>query len=410
MKYTNTVEIRDRRGVIRQQANDLIAQARKEVRLLTDEEQATLEAIKKEAQELDDEERAIVDALNAVENPVPETREEGEMNKNTTSNTRMEKRFSLLGAINAIANNQPLDDVSRAVIAAGAEEARRAGIAAQGQIQIPMNTEQRDIVSVTSEGEDLVPTDIWDIVTPLRARNVLAQAGARMYTNLVGNVQIPVMGATNVTWEGEIAPAKDGAPTFTHKTLSPKRLTAYIDVSKTLLHQTQSIDVEMALRNDLIAAINAKIEETVLGSAAGSATQPAGILSIVTPETVSDFADIVNLESEVDEANVVGDCAYVLSNKAKAAMRSMIKGTNGTGMVYENGEVDGTRAYNTSNVAAKNYIYGDWSNLVIGAFGGIDLIVDPYTKATENQIRIVVNFNVDAAVLREDAFVAGAFE
>ena len=96
-----------------------------------------------------------------------------------------------------------------------------------------------------------------------------------------------------------------------------------------------------------------------------------------------------------------------MSNKAKAALRCMLKGTNATGMVYENGEVDGTKAFNTSNVSGTQYVFGDFSNLAIGSWGGVDLTVDPYTKAADGQIRLVVNMYVDAAILREEAFVTG---
>ena len=78
-----------------------------------------------------------------------------------------------------------------------------------------------------------------------------------------------------------------------------------------------------------------------------------------------------------------------------------------TQLVYENGSVDGTVALNTSNVAGKNYVYGDFSNLSIGAWGGVDLTVDPYTKAGDGMIRIVVNMYVDAKVLRKEAFATG---
>ena len=333
-----------------------------------------------------------------------ETVEEEKENKDyKRSNITMNKNFSLVKAIRSIANNSPLDDVTLAVINAGQEENRKSGVNAQGQIQLP--TEERATVTVTAEGEDVVATDLFDILTPLRAKNVLVNAGARFMGNLVGNVQVPIMSKSNVTWEGETATASDGAPSFTHKTLSPKRLTAFIDISKQMIAQ-DSIGVENAIRQDLVNAINSKIEETVLGTAAGTTTQPEGIFHAVTATSVANFADVCDKESDVEDANVLGECAYVMSNKAKSAMRSMIKGTNATGMVYENGEVDGTKAYNTSNVTGVKYVYGDFSNLAIGSWGGVDLTVDPYTKAADGQIRLVVNMFVDAVVLRPEAFAA----
>ena len=98
---------------------------------------------------------------------------------------------------------------------------------------------------------------------------------------------------------------------------------------------------------------------------------------------------------------------YILSNKAKAALRAMAKGAKSTELVYENGEVDGTKAYNTSNVPASNYLFGDMSSLVIGTWSGLDLIVDPYTQAAKGAVRLVVNMYVDFGVARPETLVAG---
>lgn len=399
---SNSLEIKDARNQLKTRALEIIDTCKKEVRDLTQEETDELETIKAQIKEKDDELRELQERLDNLNFEEVEERKEDNNKSNITE--KMNKRFSLLKAIRSIANNQPLDDVSLAVINAGKEEARKAGVNAQGQIQLP--TEERASVTVTAEGEDVVATELFDILTPLRARNVLVQAGAKFLTNLVGNVQYPTMTKSNVTWEGETASASDGAPTFGHVTLSPKRITAYVDVSKMLIAQ-DSIGVENAIREDLIKAVNAKIEETVLGDAAGTTTKPEGIFKTIEPDAVADYAGICDKEADVEDANVYGDCVYIMSNKAKAALRCMLKGTNATGMVYENGEVDGTKAFNTSNVSGKQYVYGDFSNLAIGSWGGVDLTVDPYTKAADGQIRLVVNMYVDAAILREEAFVTG---
>lgn len=399
----NSVEIQDARAQLKKRALEIIDNCKKEVRDLTDAETQELDSIKSQIKEKDEELRDLKERLDNL-NFEEEEKEERTENNKSINTEKMNKRFSLVKAIRSIANNQPLDDVTMAVIKEGQEEARKAGVNAQGQIQLP--TEERATVTVTAEGEDVVATELFDILTPLRAKNVLVQAGAKFLSNLVGNLQVPIMTKSNVTWEGETASAQDGAPTFSHVTLSPKRLTAYIDISKQMIAQ-DSIGVENALREDLVKAINAKLEETILGSAAGTTTKPEGMFNALTATSVSDFAGICDLEADIEDANVYGDCVYIMSNKAKSALRSMIKGTNGTGMVFENGEVDGTKAFNTSNVSGKQFVYGDFSNLAIGSWGGVDLTVDPFTKAGDGQIRIVVNMYVDAKILREEAFAAG---
>lgn len=212
------------------------------------------------------------------------------------------------------------------------------------------------------------------------------------------------MGAGNVTWEGETASAKDAGYTFGSKKLSPKRLTAYVDISKQFLVQ-DSKSAEALIRMDLINAINSKLESTILGSEQGTTTKPEGIFYTAEGLSVVDsYEDIADFEASIEDANVNGECKYIMSNKAKAAYRTMQK-ANGTGFVYENGAIDGTTVLNTSNVADKNVAYGDWSNLAIGHWGAIDLVIDPYTKAADGQVRLVINAYFDAKVLRPEAIV-----
>ena len=424
----NSLEIKDKKNQLKIRANEIIDLCKKEVRDLTKEEEDEITNIKDQISTLNNELKALEDRLanlkfdedekedepeqKSNEENTPSNEDEDKEKDNKSSNIRntMKKSFSLVKAIRSIANNQQLDEVSAAVIAKGNEEARKAGISVQGQIQLP--TETRATVTVAAEGEDIVATDLFDILTPLRAKNVLAKAGAKFMGGLVGNVQIPVMGAENVGWAGEIADAADGAGTFSNVTLTPKRLTAYIDISKQLIAQ-DSIDVENAIRQDLINAINGKLEETILGSGDGKAggltiVAPIGMQNGVTPTSVATFADVCDVEAEIEDANVIGECVYVMSNKAKAALRAMAKGSKSTQLVYENGTVDGTTALNTSHLGSgKTYIYGDFSNLAIGSWGGVDLTVDPYTKAAAGQVRIVVNAFFDAAKLRDNAFAFG---
>ena len=167
-----------------------------------------------------------------------------------------------------------------------------------------------------------------------------------------------------------------------------------------------SKDAEALIRQDIVNAINSKLESTILGSAAGTTTQPAGIFnSSEELPTIASYADVCNLESEIEDANVNGECVYVMSNKAKAAFRNMAKSAKSTQLVMEGGQIDGTEVYNTSNVEGKNVAYGDFSNLAIGQWGAVDLTVDPYTQASNGKVRLVINAFFDAKVLRDGAIV-----
>ena len=374
----------------------------------TEDKEVQEETVEKSDEEVVDEDKDK-DKDNDVEgeDKEEETRS-ARTHKHININTMKEQRFSLLKAIRNVAENRQLDNVTAAVCNEGMKEMRAAGLNTVGQIYIP-TMETRAAVSVASEGVDVVATDLYDIIEPLRAKNVLVQAGAKFYTGLTNNAQIPVMTGSNVNWAGETAAATDGNVLFNNVTLTPKRLTAYVDISKMLLAQ-DSIGVENAIRQDLINAINSKLESTILGKGAKSATTPAGIFNGKTPTKVTDFEGLVGLEAKVEEANVLGGISYIASPSARASFRNMMKGSRGTAqLAYTDGTLDGTPVYSTSNVEAKTFVVGDFSNLAIGSWGGLDIVVDNYTQAVNGMIRLVVNAYFDAALIRPEAFQYGTF-
>ena len=386
----NSVEIMDKKQQLKDEANSILDNCKQEIRMLNPDEENKLNDIKQELNNLNQELRSLEET---VELP---------KEINIKNNKKMtEKNFSLINAIRSVANNKALDEVSQAVVECGQEEMRKAGLNYVGQIQLP-NEEYRTI-TVATEHDDVIATDMFDVVKPLNAKNVLIQAGAKYLTGLVGDVQYPVMSNINTTWEGETAAAQDGTPTFTNVKLSPKRLTTVVPISKQFLLQ-DSVGAENAIREEIINAINSKLEATILGSAAGSTTQPAGIFyTATTLDAITNFADLCDMESDVEDANVYGEMKYIMSPKAKAALRGMAKTGTANGLVYESGEVEGTPALSTSNVKNYNIAYGDWSNYIIAQWGNIDLTVDNITLAASGQVRLVVNAYFDAKPLRSAA-------
>ena len=280
---------------------------------------------------------------------------------------------------------------------------------AENKKSVIVNAETR-AVQVTGENgvhDQVVETEITGILEPLYANSVLTKLGARWYTGLpMGDVQIPVMGKSTVKWEGETDEADATGNAFTTVKLQPKRLSAYVDISKQLIAQ-DTIGVENAIRRDLVNALNDKLEATLFGNGEATSEQPAGLFHDVTETNVDDFAGLCAFEAGVENQNVYGQMKYVLNPSAKATFRCMIKGTNATGMVYENGEMDGIETYVTTNVASKKFIYGDFSNLVVGSWGNIEITVDPYTQATKGCVRLIINAYFDFKPARTVAFAYG---
>ena len=348
---------------------------------------------------------------NETEDEMPEDDKE-QRNNQTIISTNMTKKFSLIKAINDVTNNRSLDEVAKEVVRKGVEEMRKSGLAIAGSIQLPvMETENEEmrangvLAQTAGAGMENIATEKLDILEPLRANMVMSQAGATYLTGLVGNISIPAYTGSNVAWAGEVAAAANGAGDWSEIKLQPHRLTAYVDVSKEFLLQ-DSNDAEAMLRRDIIAAIGNKLEATILGADAGTDEKPAGLFDGVTAMTTAvKFADIVDAEAELDAANVSGAYTYILSPKAKAALRTLSKDSGSGRFVLEDGEIEGSKALVSSNVVAKGLVVGDFTDYVSAQWGAIDLVVDNYTKATEGKVRLVVNAYFDAKPRRSTSFI-----
>ena len=385
----NSLELIDHKEQLKIQAESILSGAEKESRKLTDDESANYNKLIEEIEKADEELRQINNTI--------------QIDNNNKQIRKMEK-FSLLKAINAVVNNKPLDERRAEMVNAGVTEMRKAALTYDGQIQLPVE-ERADVqATVATAGMEAVAEDRLNILEPLRANLVMAKAGATFMTGLVGNVAIPAYSGTSVGWEGEVAPAKDGAGTFSEIKLTPKRLTAVYDVSKQFLIQ-DSVSAEAMLRADIVKAISNELEATILGDTAGSATKPAGMFNGASAATLT-YDGTVDMEEELEEANVNGELSYIVSPKAKAALRKAKKGENG--FVMEDGEVNGIKVLCTS--AAKGVVLGNFSEYVIAQWGAIDLTVDPYSQAANGKVRLVINAYFDAKPRRSEAFVAGVVE
>lgn len=386
----NSLTLTDKKEQLKIKAESLLSEAKKESRKLTVDEESEYNDLCKQIADVDNELRDLNNKLN-----------------NKETKTMKKENFSLLKAVRAIANNQTLDERSQEVVNAGIAEMRKSGQSYSGQIVLPVEERATVVAGTATKGQEIVAEDKLNILAPLRDALVLSAAGANFMTGLVGNVSIPTYSGSTVGWAGEVDAASDGAGTFGEVELSPKRLTAYVDISKQFLIQ-DSVSAEALLRKDIVDALSNKLESTILGAVAGDATKPAGLFAGVTADTAAiTFADILKMEQTLEEKNVGGNIKFIASPAAKAVLRTTAVGGTKSDlrMLMEGNEIDGISTLVTNGMASKGLILGNFNDLVIGQWGGIDLTVDPYTQAANGKIRLVVNAYFDAKPQRADSFV-----
>lgn len=364
----NTLEIKESLLNLRSELKGIISGGEVEKRELKEEELSRMAEIRNEIQTLEGE--------------LAKKEEENRKNNIEIKNKEM-KEIRLFDLVKAVADGN-VSDEQRAFVKNGNTIQYHSAIQA----------------AVSGQGQENVAEEKKGLDVAIRNASVLNKIGATWFGNAVGDISIPRYAGSNVGWKGEVDAADDGASGFTETVLSPKRLTAYIDISRTFLAQ-DSNDAEAILIKDLADAIAEKLDETVFGAQSGTTTRPEGLFfdeSYTTTGATAlsgvSYDNVLDLESKVEEANGT-DFVFIMSPKVKYAY----KGTqmaSGLEMVYEKSELDGYKAISSNSVAQKGIICMDPRDLAVATWSAVEITVDTVSRAVYNEVRIVVNYLVDA--------------
>ena len=385
-------ELTELRSKMEELKNTVIEQKR----ALTDEEEEQLKALRDEVAEKQEEigklekkaeEEAPKEVKEEVKKVLDEAEKEEEVdNRNLTNDKniiRSNKMNKLQYRFNELVKNREYNR------------------------EITMNARTIQVTGENGTHDAVVQEDFTDILEPLYDNSILGKLGVQMRTGLVNDLHVPKMSKGTVGFLGEIEAAQATGNAFDYVTLRPKRIGAYIDVSEQQLIQ-DSIGVFAAVQRNLIKKLNEYIQQKLFDNQAATDLRPAGMFYGVTPEQITDFSGLCDLEAEVEEDNVYGEMKYAMNPKAKATFRSMIKGTNATGMVYEAGEMDGVPTEVSAAIPTKQFIYGSWDNLLFASWGDtIVKVSDSATGLITGEVRVYLGAYIDWAVLRPEAFAYG---
>lgn len=273
-----------------------------------------------------------------------------------------------------------------------------------GTKKFNLNAETRAIQVTGSNGvhDNVIEETIPGLLEPLYADSIIAKLGVRMYSGMpLSDIRVPAMGKGTAGWVGEVTAAGATNNTFSSVLLQPKRITAYMDISKELIVQ-DTIGVEDALKRDIYNALVSKVQETFLSADAASTVKPAGIFNSIQAHNISSYENLVDNEALVDDSNVGGEKKYLMSNKAKAIVRSMAKSALTNELVLTGNNIDGTEVIANSQVPTTMYAFGNFDNIVFAQFGDIEVVVDEYTQAINGCVRLVINAYFDWKKVRSD--------
>lgn len=336
---------------------------------------------------------------------------------------REKKKYSIVRAINELSQYGKLEGLEREC---SEEVAKRTQQIARGFFipgDITMNefsrvsgdtlTGLRALNATTATaGGFTVSTETDTMIDLLRNKMVVAQLGARVLPNLVGNLAIPRQtGGATAYWLSETEEVTASQQSFGQVAFTPHRLAGLTYYTKQLLVQTGSA-IESFVREDLMTVLALEKDRAAINGI-GAAGEPLGILNTTGINSITfggapTWQDAVDLETLVEDDNVQfdGTTAYVTTPTAKGKWKTTQQVSGQAVFLWQNNTVNGYTAVSTKQIPSDRMIFGKWSDLIIADWQNIDVVVDPISMATTGQTRVIINILTDCGTRYPQSFAA----
>lgn len=263
-------------------------------------------------------------------------------------------------------------------------------------------------------GVDLMPAGFIEV---LRNRSIVTAAGATILDNLVGDVDLPRQTAAGtITWLATESTDLAAEATFAtdELPLRPKTVGVRHDISRRMMKQS-SPGVEELVRRDISQTIGISIDEKALNGT-GTLGTPIGIVNVAGVGAVdltggATWADIVEFETDLDAANALqGRLAYAVRPATAGTLKTLSKDTgSGRFVMDEDGTMNGYPVVRSNQLTATNpIIFGNWEELIIGMWGILDFLADPFTLGNRGGVVLRGFQDIDIALRHAASFSKGA--
>ena len=368
--------------------------------------QREIEDLNKQIQRAEQYAKNQREAAKVAGEPVNQPKEEKKM-----------ERFSFISAIRKAVTGEGLNDLERELQAEAQSELRASGLSSDfdNGIMVPSYMVRAQTVTedAGAKGGALVSSNP-ELVLPLNPKLRLADMGADVMSGLIGDIPLPTNEAFTISAVGETTDVTAVDANFAGPILKPKRFAGVVEISKKLINQT-SFSVENYVRQQIERAMDNAIMTNAINGAGGVA--PTGLYtSIVTNVSAAvagapTWVDVVELETMIKTANANETAlAYLSDPQLMGKLKTTAKDA-GSGLFLADGNGLNGQKYVASTLVptldagvSHPLIYGDWSELKLGFWGGMSFMVDPYTKASAGKVRLIIELFADVAVTNEKAF------
>jgi HK97 family phage major capsid protein len=426
-----SVELRQLQSLKRAEGSELVDKAETEKRELSVEETTILRNIQSEVEAF---ENQIKDA-ELREKFAKKSVQSKKSNDGMNAEEREMSNFSMTKFFNSINRNEPITGLEREILDEGVVEARSLGASSNGHyINLKaLNAIQKRAMSAgsSSAGGNFIQTDKMGFFDVLRANRVLDKVGAEWEMGMVPNVDYTGF-STGWTFAdaAENATAADADAVTVNRSVSPKRIAGKILLSNQLMIQDPTMDAKLlqSLQNALYPYVEGKVltgTGTSNAMTGITANATAATLALGTNGGAPSLTYIQNMRKTLLNGNVDASKIFWLINPNTEALLMATPVDTGSGAMlipygsYFNGATgfinnipylvtsnlpnNLTKGTSSSNCSA--VIAGDFSNLKVCQWGGLDIVIDPYTNAAEGQTRIICNTYWDTTIKRAGTIV-----
>ena len=396
-------EIRQKKAAKVAEARNILTVAETEKRSLNAAEQAAFDAIRAEVTSLESHEARAQFVEEA------ERRTAGE--PVDASRASLEARVSVVDAINAQIENRALTGA----LAEFNAEQKRQGVQARGVLVPQSLFNETRAAQTTTTAAGIVPEDFRpeEFVGLLRNSMVVQSLGARVLPNLRGDVTIPRQATTSTAqWIAEGDALTDSGMTFNSIGLKPKHVGAITELSRQLLQQSNP-SIEALVRDDFIQVVSLAVDKALIHG--DGIKQPEGLLTAATGTgtlaTLS-WATVLTVLQGLALKNIIPN-AWLTHPKVATILRKTLREAGLPGYLLEGGQLAGVPVAVTNQLAEKagspakgRMILGDFSEMIVGTWGSVDILTNQYAEGpySRGAVQVRILTTMDMVPRREDAF------
>ncbi|EFH9636867.1 major capsid protein [Escherichia coli] len=335
-------------------------------------------------------------------------------NNEQIKDSKMEKTFDLNNVIRSLVDGDVLGANEAEYSAMAATATMQRGRAARGgSVFVPAAamraaSEGNTKATLTAVTDEKLLTESY--IEMLLPQSVLGRLGVTVLSGLNSPIAVPKMTASSVEAFGfvdENGSAPESKATFANVKMSPKTFAGGNPISRASIKQVPGIAT--LITDHINKAVRIKLEQLIL-SDKDNTRGPAGLVKQlvdggrVTKKAAFSYKDFLKEIAALTDAGVPAQSIkFAMSGATAAELESTLKDNGVSGYIIENGKLAGYEVVTSGVIPADHIVLGDFSGIMIGEWGGLELDMDDTTYRAQSAIVPRIWVDLDFTVVQPEA-------